>query len=93
MLAEQRDNCLIWEIAMKIENTLEDLTCPFKSFSPPGTVKRKALVYLGKVVGEDLSKQDLRKVEYKAKKIKKSAVKSERLQNHQLMKQIDLITD
>jgi hypothetical protein len=78
---------------MKIEDVLEDFTTPFKPTSPPGTIKRKALTYLGKVLGENLSKQDLRKVESKAKKIKKSTIKAERQQNHQLVKQLDLITN
>lgn len=78
---------------MKIEDTLEDFTSPFKPMSPPGTIKRKALEYLGKVLGENLSKQDLRKVESKAKKIKKSSIKADRHQSHQLVKQLDFITN
>ena len=76
---------------MKIEDTLEDFTSPYKPMSPPGTIKRKALVYLGKVLGEKLSKKDLKAVESKAKKIKKSTVKAERHINHQLVRKVDLI--
>ena len=74
---------------MKIEDTLEDFTTPFKPMSPPGVIKRKALTYLGKVLGESLTKQDLKKVESKAKKIKKSSLKMERFLNHQLIKEFN----
>ena len=78
---------------MKIEDTLEDFTYPFKPIARPGTVKRKALEYLGKQLGERLSKKDLKLVESKAQKIKKSTIKAERHINHQLVKKIDLIKD
>jgi hypothetical protein len=76
---------------MKIEDTLEDFTIPFKLGSRPGTIKRKAAVYLGKIIGQELTKQEIRQVEAKAKKIKKSTVKADRKLNHLLVKQIDLI--
>lgn len=76
---------------MKIEDTLEDFTIPFKPGSRSGTIKRKAAVYLGKIIGQDLTKQEIRQVEAKAKKIKKSTVKADRKLNHLLVKQIDLI--
>lgn len=78
---------------MKIKDTLEDFTIPFKPTSPPGTIKRKALEYLGKKLGEKLSKKDLKLVESKADKIKKSTVKADRQINHQLVKQVELIKD
>lgn len=76
---------------MKIEDTLEDFTSPFKSGSRPGTIKRKAAVYLGKIIGQKLTRQEEKQVEAKAKKIKKSTVKADRKLNHQLVKKIDLI--
>lgn len=75
---------------MKIEDTLEEFTAPFKPTSRPGTLKRKALEYLGKL-GTKLSRKDIREVESKAKKMKKSSIKADRLTNHQLAKQVDLI--
>lgn len=78
---------------MKIEDALEDFTNPFKPIARPGSIKRKALEYLGKQLGERLSKKDLKLVESKAQKIKKSTVKAERQINHQLVKKIDLIPD
>jgi Ca2+-binding EF-hand superfamily protein len=76
---------------MKIEDTLEYFTIPFKPISRPGTIKRQALKYIGKNLGERLSKAEMKKLEAKAQKIKKSAIKNERFQNHQLVKQFDLI--
>lgn len=76
---------------MKIEDTLEDFTTPFKPTSPPGTIKRKAAQYLGKIIGQNLTKQEIKQVEAKAKKIKKSTIKAERHANHQLAKQLDFI--
>jgi hypothetical protein len=78
---------------MKIKDTLEDFTIPFKPTSPPGTIKRKAAQYLGKIIGQTLTKQEVKQVEAKAKKIKKSTIKAERHVNHLLVKQIDLIKD
>jgi hypothetical protein len=76
---------------MYIEDTLDEFTQPIQHGSRPGTLKRKAAKYLGKVIGEKLTKPELRKVEAKAKKIKKSVKKAERNINHQLVKQIDLV--
>ncbi len=78
---------------MKIEDILEEFTIPFKPISRPGTVKRKALEYLGKQLGEKLTKKDLKLVESKANKIKKSTIKADRHVNHQLTKQVDLIKE
>jgi hypothetical protein len=78
---------------MKIEDTLEALTAPFRPLSRPGTIKRKAAQYLGKIIGQSLTKQEVRQVEAKAKKIKKSTIKADRHCSHQLVKQVDLIKD
>lgn len=76
---------------MYIEDALDEFTQPIQHGSRPGAIKRKAAQYLGKVIGEKLSKTELKKVEAKAKKIKKSAKKAERNINHQLVKQVDLV--
>lgn len=76
---------------MKIEDALEDFTTPFKPLSPPGTIKRKAAHYLGKIIGQKLTRQEEKQVEAKAKKIKKSTIKADRNFNHQLVKKVDLI--
>lgn len=76
---------------MKIEDTLEAFTTPFRPLSPSGTIKRKAAQYLGKIIGQKLTRQELKQVEAKAKKIKKSTVKADRNINHLLARQIDLI--
>jgi hypothetical protein len=78
---------------MKIEDTLEDFTTPFKPTSPPGTIKRRAAQYLGKIIGQSLTKQEVKQVEAKAKKIKKSTIKADRQCSHQLVKQVELIKD
>lgn len=75
---------------MKIEDTVEELTVPFKPTSRPGTLKRKALEYLGKL-GTTLSRKDIKEVELKAKKMKKSSIKAERSKSHKLAKEIDFI--
>lgn len=76
---------------MYIEDVLEEFTQPVQHGSKPGTIKRKAAKYLGKVIGEKLSRLELKKVEAKAKKIKKSAKKAERSISHQLVKQVDFV--
>lgn len=63
---------------------------PFRPSSRPGTLKRKALEYLGKM-GAKLSRKDIREVESKAKKMKKSSIKAERSRSHRLVKEIDFI--
>lgn len=74
---------------MKIEDILEDFTCPFKPTSRPGTLKRKAATYLGKMIDESLNKKDLKKLTSKTKKMKKSSLKTERFLNHQLIKELN----
>ena len=76
---------------MYIEDVLEEFTKPIQHGSRPGTIKRKAAKYLGKQIGQPLSKQEIRQVEAKAKKIKKSVKKAERSISHQLVKQVDFV--
>lgn len=76
---------------MKIEDILEDFTQPAKPGSRPGSLKRKAAAYLGKHAGDQLSKTDLRKLDAKAKKMKKSTTKSERQRGIQLAKQVSFV--
>ena len=54
----------------------------------PGDLKRKAAQYLGKAVTDKLSKSDLRKLQAKANKMKKSQKKAERQRGAQLTQQI-----
>lgn len=75
---------------MHTKDDFDNFIEPFKPTSRPGTLKRKALEYLGKL-GQTLSKKDIREVELKAKKMKKSSIKAERSRSHRLAKNIDLI--
>lgn len=55
----------------------------------PGSLKRRAAVYLGtKTVIDDLNKTELRQLLAKAKKMKQSSKKEERAKGAQLEKQI-----
>ena len=49
-----------------------------KPGSRPGSLKRKAAMYLGKGAGDKLSKTDLKRLRAKANKMKKSTKKAER---------------
>lgn len=66
----------------------EDFTGGPKPGSRPGSLKRKASMYLGKGAGEDLTKGDLRRLAAKANKMKKSENKAERQRGNQLAKQV-----
>ena len=66
----------------------EDFTGAAKPGSRPGSLKRKAAQYLGKGAGEKLSKSDLRRLQAKANKMKKSEKKAERQRGIQLAKQV-----
>ena len=66
----------------------EDFTGDPKPGSRPGSLKRKAAQYLGKGAGEKLTKSDLRKLQAKADKMKKSEKKAERQRGIQLARQI-----
>lgn len=66
----------------------EDFTGAAKAGSRPGSLKRKAAQYLGKGAGDKLSKSDLRKLQAKANKMKKSEKKAERQRGIQLAKQV-----
>jgi len=76
---------------MKIEDVLEDFTQPAKPGSRPGSLKRKAAAYLGKDAGDKLSKTDLRKLDAKAKKMKKSSKKADRQRGNQLARQVSFV--
>lgn len=66
----------------------EDFTGKPKKGSRPGSLKRKAAQYLGKGAGDSLSKSDLRRLQAKANKMKKSSTKAERQRGIQLAKQV-----
>ena len=76
---------------MKIEDVLEDFTQPARPGSRPGSLKRKAAAYLGKDAGDKLSKTDLRKLDAKAKKMKKSSKKADRQRGNQLARQVSFV--
>ena len=65
----------------------EDFTDKAKAGSQPGSLKRKAAQYLGKGAGDNISKSDLRRLQAKANKMKKSEKKAERQRGIQLAKQ------
>lgn len=73
---------------MRREEFDEDFTGKAKAGSRPGSLKRKAAQYLGKGAGEKLSKSDLRRLQAKANKMKKSETKAERRRGIQLAKQV-----
>lgn len=75
---------------MKHENLDDDFSSNAKPIGYSSNPKRKAAQYLGKSVDDKLSKNDLRKLQAKANKIKKSEKKAERQSSIQLAKQIDL---
>jgi len=66
----------------------EDFTGKPKKGSQPGSLKRKAAQYLGKGAGDNISKSDLRRLQAKANKMKKSSTKAERQRGIQLAKQV-----
>jgi hypothetical protein len=66
----------------------EDFTGKAKKGSRPGSLKRKAAQYLGKGAGDKISKSDLRRLQAKANKMKKSSTKAERQRGIQLAKQV-----
>ncbi|MBL6771117.1 MAG: hypothetical protein ISQ22_07090 [Rhizobiales bacterium] len=59
-----------------------------KPGSRPGSLKRKAAMYLGKGAGDKLSKTDLKRLRAKANKMKKSKKKAERDRGIQLARQV-----
>lgn len=63
-------------------NTLEDFLIPYEDFARPGSIKRKIARYIGK--NNNFTDQDLRLIDTKAKKIKRSKHKSNRQLNLQL---------
>jgi hypothetical protein len=74
--------------SMRYSEFDEDFTGDPKPGSRPGSLKRKAAQYLGKGAGEKLTKSDLRKLQAKANKMKKSEKKAERQRGIQLARQI-----
>jgi hypothetical protein len=80
---EQLQKCL-----EELEQLIEDFTGSAKPGSRPGSLKRKASLYLGKGAGEKLSKGELRKLRAKANKMKTSDKKEERDRGIQLARQV-----
>lgn len=77
-----------WISDMRYSELDEDFTGEPKPGSRPGSLKRKAAQYLGKGAGEKLTKADLRKLQAKANKMKKSEKKAERQRGIQLARQV-----
>lgn len=78
----------IGDLTMRTHEIDEDFTGAAKPGSRPGSLKRKAAKYLGKGAGDKLSKSDLRRLQAKANKMKKSEIKAERQRGIQLAKQV-----
>ena len=77
----------------ELQKLTEDFSKPIierekKPGSQPGSLKRKAAMYLGKGAGEKLSKTDLKRLRAKANKMKKSSKKAERDRGIQLARQV-----
>lgn len=72
----------------ELKQITEDFTQDPKPGSRPGSLKRKASQYLGKGAGDSLSKTELRQLNAKARKMKKSTKKSERARGQQLERQV-----
>jgi hypothetical protein len=80
----------------KINSLMEELQQLTEDFneraekpgSRPGSLKRKAAMYLGKGAGDKLSKTDLKRLRAKANKMKKSTKKAEREKGIQLARQV-----
>ena len=72
----------------ELQKLTEDFTQKAKPGSRPGSLKRKAAMYLGKGAGDKLSKTDLKRLRAKANKMKKSSKKAERDRGTQLARQV-----
>ncbi len=73
---------------MKTNDTMDYITQSFKPSCPTRIFLEKAAKYLGKNLDENWSKKDLRKLNVKVKKMKKSETKLERHKVHQLKKEM-----
>ena len=71
---------------MQIDDVLEGLDTVSEGKLPVGSLKRKAASYLGKKPGDKLDIAEIRTIEAKAKKMKKSRKKAQRHLSHQLVK-------
>jgi len=72
----------------ELEQLIEDFKGRAKPGSRPGSLKRKASQYLGKGVGNKLSKSELRRLRAKANKMRTSGNKAERKRGIQLGRQV-----
>lgn len=71
---------------MQIDDIIENLDSLSGEKVPVGGLKRKAAKYLGKKPGDKLDIAEIRTIEAKAKKMKKSRKKAQRHLSHQLAK-------
>lgn len=76
---------------MTVETILEDFVVPTKPMGRRGNLKRKVVTMIGKNVGDDFTRQDMKTIIAKASKIKRSTKKESRRICHQLVRQVDLI--
>ena len=81
LLEEKLYDKQLQECMEELENIIED-------FSRRAKPKRKATNYLGKGIGDNLSKGELRRLRAKAGKLKKSKSTSERRRGIQLGRQV-----
>lgn len=68
---------------------MEDFLCPIDKFAKPGSIKKKVVRYLGKTIHDDFTYTEIKHIEAKAKKIKRSKHKA----NRQLSSQLKRIFD
>jgi len=85
---DQPNNQQIKNLMEELQQLTEDFTQAAKPGSRPGSLKRKAAMYLGKGAGDKLSKTDLKRLRAKANKMKKSSKKAERDRGIQLARQV-----
>lgn len=71
---------------MRSNDILENLDSEAEGKKPPGSLKRKAASYLGKKPGDKLDIAEIKTIEAKAKKMKRSKKKAERQISHALTK-------
>lgn len=71
-------------------NTLEDFLYPIGEFSKPGSIKKKVVRYLGKSIHDDFTYTEIKHIEAKAKKIKRSKHKANRQLSTQLKRNFNI---
>ena len=88
LLEEKLYDSQLQQCFEELESIIEDFKGRAKPGSRPGSLKRKASQYLGKGVGDKLSKSELRRLRAKATKMRKSGNAAERKRGTQLGRQV-----